>query len=158
VRFLERLGEETLQSFATYDFLILDFLRREQPVPAHLRARLPALIEVGAVESMGRSRGTRHLLSWRLYAALGRSGTTTRVRGLHAPARKALLSAHLRAAGDGGAPMSELRQVLPSDSVASIRRMLDETRRAGLVRLRGERRWARWYAIPAMRQNGGPDV
>jgi ATP-dependent DNA helicase RecG len=96
------------------------------------------------------------LLSRRLYAALGRSGTATRVRGLDAPARKALLSAHLRAAGDAGAPMSELRQVLPSDPVASIRRMLDEMRRSGLVRLRGERRWARWYAIQAMRQNEGP--
>ena len=42
---------------SAYDFLILDFLRREQPVPAHLRARLPALIEVGAVESMRQNEG-----------------------------------------------------------------------------------------------------
>jgi ATP-dependent DNA helicase RecG len=158
VRFLERLGQETLRSFSTYDFLILDYLRREQPVPAHLKARLSALIDVGAVESVGRGRGTRYLLSRHLYAALGRRGTATRVRGLDAPTRKALLSAHLRAAGDAGAPMSELRQVLPSDSVASIRRMLEEMRRAGLVRLVGERRWARWYAMPSMRQNGEPDV
>jgi ATP-dependent DNA helicase RecG len=158
VRFLERLGQETLRSFSTYDFLILDYLRREQPVPVHLKAQLPALIDVGAVESVGRGRGTRYLLSRRLYAALGKKGTATRVRGLDAPTKKALLSAHLRAAGGAGAPMSELRQVLPSDSVASIRRMLEEMRRAGLVRLVGERRWARWYATPAIRQNEAPDV
>jgi ATP-dependent DNA helicase RecG len=158
VRFLERLGQERLRSFSTYDFLILDHLRREQPVPPHLKGRLPALIEVGAIESQGRGRGMRYLLSRRLYAALGRSGTATRVRGLDTPAKKALLSAHLRAAGDAGPPMSELRQVLPSDSVASIRRMLDEMRAAGLVRLRGQRRWARWYATPAMPQNGAPGV
>ena len=158
MRFLERLGQETLRSFSTYDFLILDYLRREQPVPAHLKARLPALIDVGAVESVGRGRGTRYLLSRRLYAALGRRGTATRVRGLDAPTRKALLSAHLRAAGDAGAPMLELRQVLPSDSFASIRRMLEEMRRSGLVRLVGERRWARWYATSAMSQDEAPDV
>ncbi len=44
VRFIERLGEEKLKSFSTYDFLALDYLRREQSVPEHLKASLPSLI------------------------------------------------------------------------------------------------------------------
>jgi hypothetical protein len=57
VRFLKRHGQETLRSFPSYDFLMLGYIRREQPVPAHLNARLPALIDVGAVESVGRGWG-----------------------------------------------------------------------------------------------------
>jgi len=158
VRFLERLGHETLRSFSTDDFLALDYLHREQPLPPHLRARIPALIEIGAVESVGLGRGTRYLLSRALYAALGRSGTATRVRGLDTPTKKALLAEHLRAQGDAGAPMSELRQVLPADSAASILRMLHDMQRNGLVRLVGSRRWARWYANAAIRQKNPSDA
>ncbi len=50
-----------------------------------------------------------------------------------------------------------VEDALDGDSVASIRRMLEEMTRAGLVRLVGERRWARWYATP-IRQNEAPDV
>lgn len=156
VRFLERLGQDTLRSFSTHDFLILDCLRREQPVPPNLRTRIPALVELGIVESVGRGRGMRYLLARQMYAALGRKGTATRVRGLDTPAKKALLLEHLRAAGEAGAPMAELRQVAPADSAASILRMLREMKRAGLVGLAGERRWARWYA--AMRQTPPPDA
>lgn len=157
VRFLEQLGNEKLHSFSTYDFLILDYLRREQPIPSPLKTRVSALVEMGAVESVGRGRGVRYLLAPQLYAALGRRGTATRVRGLDAATKKALLVEHLRAAGEAGAPMSELRQVLPSDSTASIRRMLQEMMGGGLVRLAGERRWARWY-VAAMRQKDSRDA
>ena len=61
VRFFERLGEEKLRSFSTYDFLVLDHLRREQGLPDHLKACLPGLIAAGAVESIGRGRGTRYI-------------------------------------------------------------------------------------------------
>jgi ATP-dependent DNA helicase RecG len=49
VRFMEQLGEETLRSFSTYDFLVLDYVERENPIPEHLKYRLPALIEIGEI-------------------------------------------------------------------------------------------------------------
>jgi ATP-dependent DNA helicase RecG len=75
VRFMERLGQERLKSFSTHDFLALDCLRREEALPDYLRARLPGLIAAGAVESIGRGRGTRYMLTRSLYAALGDKGT-----------------------------------------------------------------------------------
>ena len=46
---------------------------------------------------------------------------------------------------DIGAPMAELRQVLPADSDDSVLRMLKEMQAAGLATLRGQRRAARWF-------------
>ena len=153
VRFMERLGEETLQSFSTYDFLTLDCLHREQELPDHLKTRLPGLIAAGAVESIGRGKGTRYLLSQRLYAVLGAKGVYTRKRGLDRETNKALLERHLRGQGIAGSPLSELRQVLPSESESGVQRLLDELRSEGRVMLRGQKRWARWVIAASKAQN-----
>lgn len=148
VRFMERLGDETLRSFSTYDFLALDFVHREQSLPEHLKARLPGLVAIGAIESVGRGKGTRYLLSRRLYAALGAKGVYTRMRGLDRETNKALLEKHLRAQGEEGAPLAELRQVLPSESESGVQRLLDELRSEDRIVLKGSRRWARWVIKP----------
>jgi hypothetical protein len=43
--------------------------------------------------------------------------------------------------------MDELQQVLPSESRAQLKRLLDELRKERRVRLQGERRGARWFAV-----------
>jgi ATP-dependent DNA helicase RecG len=154
VRFMERLGDQTLRMFSTYDFLTLDYIHREQALPDHLKARLAGLIEAGAVESVGRGRGTRYLLCQRLYSALGAKGVYTRKRGLDKETNKALLEKHLHSQGKDGSPLSELRQVLPSQSESSIQRLLNELREEGRVDLQGKRRWARWVVVDPKARNG----
>lgn len=144
VRFLERLGEQTLRSFATDDFLALDALHREQPLPQQLKERLPGLVSVGAVEVVGRGRGARYILSEALYAALGAKGTHTRKKGLDHETNKALLLKHLSKQKEEGAPLAELRQVLPALPASAVQALLHELREAGDVFLLGQRRWARW--------------
>lgn len=146
LRFIERVGEETLAGFDTRDLLLLDRLQREEVVPEEFRSRLPRLVHLGIVESVGRGRGTRYLLSRRFYAAIGQRGAYTRRRGLDRGENKALLLQHLRDHAARGSPMSELQQVLPGQSRAQVKRLLDELRQEGLVRLEGTRRWARWFA------------
>lgn len=153
VRFVEGLGEETLRSFGTYDFLALDSLHREEPLTDPMKARLTGLIEAGAVEMIGRGRGTRYMLSQRFYAALGSKGVYTRKRGLDHETNKALLEQHLRRQGDVGSPFSELRQVLPGLAGSAIRRLLRELRAEGRLQVRGRRRWARWVIVPPKAQD-----
>nr|WP_319564477.1 hypothetical protein [uncultured Rhodoferax sp.] len=76
------MGEQTLRSFATDDFLALDALHREQPLSPALKERLPGLISVGAVESVESGRGTRYILSAAFHAALGASGHAHTQEGL----------------------------------------------------------------------------
>ncbi len=151
VRFLERLGEQTLRSFATDDFLALDALHREQPLSPALKERLPGLISAGAVESVGRGRGARYILSAAFHAALGASGAHTRKKGLDHETNKALLLKHVTKQQAQGAPLAELRQVLPALPSSAVQALMHELRDEKLVVLVGQRRWARWklaqYAI-----------
>lgn len=145
--FLERVGEETLASFDTRDLLVLDRLQRGEMVPYDLTGRLPRLVHVGVVESIGRGRGTQYLLSRRFAAALGQRAAYTRRRGLDREQNKELLLRHVRDGGDQGSPMSELQQVVPALSRDQVKAIMDELRREGRVRLSGERRWARWFPV-----------
>jgi ATP-dependent DNA helicase RecG len=148
VRFLEQLCSSTSYSFSTYDFLALDYVHREQALPDHLKDRIPALISAGAVESVGRGRGTRYILSQSLYAELGARGVYTRKRGLDHETNKALVLKHLQARKEVGAALSELQQVLPAESESAVQRLLAELRSEDRVMLRGARRWARWVIQP----------
>lgn len=147
--FIERVGEERLASFDTRDLLILHRLQANEPVPEELRARLPRLLEIGVVESVGRGRGARYLLSRRFYSAMGQRGVHTRRRGLGREEHKALILRHLREHGrQEGVALGELQEVLPSRSRHQLNQMLSELRDEGLVRLEGQRRWARWFPVP----------
>lgn len=144
VRFMERLGEETLRSFTTRDYLALECLQHERDLPAPLRERLPGLVAAGAVEALGRGKGTHYILSEALYAVLGAKGTHTRRKGLDHETNKALLLKHLARQGSEGAPLAELRQVLPALPASAVQALLAELRAEGRVALEGQRRWARW--------------
>ncbi|OGA65446.1 MAG: transcriptional regulator [Betaproteobacteria bacterium RIFCSPLOWO2_12_FULL_65_14] len=147
VRFLERLGAERLASFGTHDFLVLDAVRNQRPVPENLRERLDRLVEFGVIERLGRGRGARLMLSKALYAAMGATGAYTRKRGLDHETNKALLLKHLKDGRGTGSPLSELQQVLPALSARRVQRLMDELRQEKKVRLEGRRRWARWFFV-----------
>ncbi|HRM00736.1 MAG TPA: ATP-binding protein [Acidovorax sp.] len=144
VRFMERLGEETLRSFSTMDYLALECLEQGKPLPIALKERLPGLVAAGAAEAIGRGKGTRYILSEALYASLGAKGTYTRQRGLDRETNKTLLLTHLVKQGGQGAPLAELRQVLPALPESAVRDLLRELRDEGKLALQGQRRWARW--------------
>jgi ATP-dependent DNA helicase RecG len=80
IRFLERLGQERLQHFSTYDFLALNAICHDLQLTETMRSRVPGLIEAGAIESTGRGRGVRYHLSRALYAALGKKGVYSNSR------------------------------------------------------------------------------
>jgi ATP-dependent DNA helicase RecG len=149
IRYLERLGNEKLASFTTHDFLMLDLLQREQPIPDSLRPRLARLVELGAVERISRGRGTRYILSRSLYGHIGQKGTYTRKRGLDRETNKELLLKHLRDAGTAGSALPELMQVLPQLTRRQIWKLLDELRAEGRASMTGVRRGARWHVGPS---------
>jgi ATP-dependent DNA helicase RecG len=145
LRFLEEVGRERQASFSTEDFLVIDLVHREQPVPAYLAPRLQALREQGVIERVGRGRGTRHLLSRRFYRFLGKGGAYTRRRGLDRETNKALLVRHIEDSAATGTTLAELQQVLPNLSRDQVRTLLRELKRAGRVEVRGATKAGRWF-------------
>jgi len=147
VRFLEQVGRETQASFDVHDFVLLDHIHREEPIPAGLQSRLRRLADLGVVETIGRGRGTRYLLARRFYSAGGERGLYTRRRGLDREQNKALLFQHLQDAFPDGCAMAELQQVLPALGRRAIQVLLDELRGEGRIRVEGKTRGARWFAV-----------
>ena len=146
VRFLEDVNRQLQASFDVHDFLLIDRIHREEPVPDPLHARLRRLIELGVVESFGRGRGTRYLLARRFFSTIGQAGVYTRRKGLDREQNKALLLKHIRSRSPQGCAMAELQQVLPALSRQMVKGLLHELRAEGVIRLEGSRRGARWFA------------
>jgi ATP-dependent DNA helicase RecG len=150
LRFMEEVGRERLATFATEDFLVVDLVHREQPVPTYLLPRAQYLFEQGVIERIGKGRGTRYLLSRRFYRFLGKGGVYTRRRGLDRETNKALLLRHIAESRDQGVPFQELNQVLPGLPRSSIQSLLRELRAEGTIRLAGAKRGARWLPATGM--------
>jgi ATP-dependent DNA helicase RecG len=142
LRFLERLGGETQRGLSLDDLIVLDAVHREARLPERVRARIPHLVALGAVERVSK---TKLVLSKRFYVSRGRPGEYTRRKGLDRETRKALLVKHIESAGDQGAPLEELSQVLPEASRNELKVLLRELKQEGLAHTRGVKRGARWH-------------
>jgi len=145
IRFLEKVGQERLQSFNTYDFLVLDHLQHGRSVPKTLKPALMRLINSGVVETIGRGRGTRYILSRSLYKYIGEKGTYTRQKGLDRDTNKALLLKHIKENAKNGARLDELQQVLPALSRNQVQTLLRELKNDHKISVKGRARVARWF-------------
>jgi ATP-dependent DNA helicase RecG len=145
--FLERLAQERQLVLHVDDLLVLDAIHRELPIPEPVAPRLGNLLELGAVERLGRGRGVRYLLAERFYKTVGKPGTYTRKKGLDRETNKALLLQHLTH-NEEGSPLSDLQGVLPGLSSKQIQHLLAEMKEQSTVHVVGTTRAARWFAGP----------
>ncbi|HVE70220.1 MAG TPA: hypothetical protein VNI54_02540 [Thermoanaerobaculia bacterium] len=143
---LERVAEEGSYSFATADLFVLDHLRRGDPVPPELKARLQRLVENNIVERFGRGRGVKYIPSRRFAEFLGDPAAYTRDRGLDRGTNKELLVKHLDLRGTEGCTLSELTLVLPQLTLEQVRTLLKELKQEQRVHLVGTTRSARWFS------------
>lgn len=151
LQFFQKIGHETLSAFSTQDFLVVDFIHRDQAVPADLQDHLPRLLDLGVIESQGRGRNRKYFLSRSFYTALGERGTYTRRRGLDKETNKELLLKHIEDSEREGARFEEFLQVLPSLSRRQIKGLMEELKSEGRVHVVGRTKGARWH--PGSRSN-----
>lgn len=142
LRFLEQLGGETRATFTTRDFLVIDLVHREQPIPVELEPRLPNLVDRAIIENVG---GGKYLLSRRLYGLLGQKGVFPRQRGLDRARNKSLLLEHMEDHRQEGSRMADLLQVLPSLSRRQVKGLLRELKLEGSAHFTGRTSQVRWY-------------
>jgi ATP-dependent DNA helicase RecG len=140
--FLEQVSTQTSVSFSVEDLLILDDIHKDETVPPQFKDRLNLLRERGVVETTGRGRGTRYILSRRFYSFIGKRGVYTRKRGLDREANKALIIKHLDTFGRAG--ISELEEALPGLARSQIHSLLRDLRKEERVRRVGEKRGSQW--------------
>ena len=148
LRFLEQVGQEQLALFTTGDFLVLDYVHREEPVPDELGPNLPPLVDKGVIERVGRGKGTRHILSRQFYDFLGQKGVYTRKRGLDRETNKMLLLKHIVDNRKTGCQLREMNQVLPALSRTAVQSLLRDLKGSGIIHNTGRTKAARWYPGP----------
>ncbi len=144
LRFLQQVEKETQSGFRTEDLIILDLVHRELPIPDAMKARVPELRATGVLETVGRGRGTRYILSRRFYDFAGARGAYTRRRGLDRETHKELLLKHLADRGTEGSALAELSQVLPELSQRQVQELLKALRDEGRAELNGHGAGAKW--------------
>ena len=145
LRFLEEVGKETLASFTTEDFILLEAIHREENIPDRIKARIPYLKEKKIIEVVSRGRGTRYILSRSLYKYLEKPGSYTRLKGLNRETNKALIEKHVKE--NPGCKFWELRQVLPDLSKDQIKKIMQSLKREGKIRVEGMKRAAVWFPV-----------
>jgi len=145
LQFLEKVGREKLELFSTADFLLLDVVHREQPVPEHLKSRLHKLVAMGVIEKFGRGRGVRYILGRRFYKMTGQKGLYTREKGLDRETNKELLLKHILKNQKTGSRLKELMQVLPAHTMPQVQTLLRELKAEGKIHKTGKTRGALWY-------------
>jgi ATP-dependent DNA helicase RecG len=146
VAYLNRIGRQRLESFDLNDLIALELVHRQKPVPDQLQTSLVKLKEAGVIESPRKGKRGKLMLTQAFYGAIGDRAAYTRRVGLGEDEKQALLLKHLRSCGDEGAPIGELEDVVTDVPRTTLYRMLGKLREAGLITIRGERRWARWVA------------
>lgn len=145
LRFLEKIGKETLASFTLEDLLVLDLIHKERKISLDLKDRLPGLKDRGVIEVVGHGKGTRYLLSKRFYQFIGKKGTYTRKRGLDRETNKKLLEKHIEENKKEGSQLRDLIQVLPTLSRPQIQTLLSELKGEERIHSVGRTKAGRWY-------------
>jgi len=157
LRFLERVGPERSQRLTTEDLLVLDLLRRDERVPLPLAGRLGVLREGGLVETIGHGRGTRYLLSRKLFAEMGEKATYTRRRGLQRDKLKARLAQHLENFPDDGQSLRKLHEVHPELTYGQVKGLMQELHAENRVHCLGRGRGAKWLPGPEPSELAGKE-
>ncbi len=148
LRFLAKLNQKDIASFTATDFLVLDYVHKENPVPSdppELKTQLKHLVGLGVIESIGRGRSVQYMLCKQYYLHAKKSGVYTRKQGLDRDTNKELLLKHIRANKVEGARLSDLCQVLPALSEKQVQNLLLELKTKELLHMRGKTKGALWF-------------
>lgn len=156
VEFLQEFVANRPSALGIEDLLVLDLVSREAPIPKSLKPRLGVLVEEGALERVGRGRGTRYLLSKRYYRLSGRRGEYTRRKGLDRETNKALLMKHIEDNSREGSPLRDLCTVLHALSQAQVQTLLRELKADKRIHVLGRTRAGRWF--PGSDSTGDSDA
>jgi ATP-dependent DNA helicase RecG len=147
VRFVEKVGKQSMASFGTHDWMIFAQAARGEKIPANLRYRLKRLIDLGMVE---RGPGKTYILARKYYEFAGQRGTYTRKKGLDRDQNLALLVKHIEENKSRGTKLEELCQVLPALARTQVQSLLKTLKRRGTVHSRGQKKAGLWFPGPAL--------
>jgi len=99
VRFLEKIVNEKQVSFSFDEIYELEMLREQKVVanPQHKEK----FLKLGIVEKIGKTSGTKYMLSHKYYSYEEKPGIYTRIKGISREKKKELILNHIQREGQG---------------------------------------------------------
>ena len=142
IRLLKAIGDQTLSSFSTEDFLTIRAVLAGIKLSPPMKRRVPRLVDLGVLEKVGRSKV---LVARHYYKSIGKGGTFTRLKGLDKATNKELLKKHMRDMGNSGVRRSDFQSVLPALGLRQIQWLLKELEKNGEIFHIGRTNAALWF-------------
>lgn len=99
VKFLEKIMKEKQIGFSFDEIYELEMLR-EQKIVANLQHK-EKFLKLGIVEKIGKTSGTKYMLSHRYYSYEEKPGVYTRIKGISREKKKELILSHIQREGQG---------------------------------------------------------
>jgi ATP-dependent DNA helicase RecG len=139
ILFLKKTEAERGGPFSAHEYLVLDLVRRGEPIPKSNREVLVSLKKAALVESKGHGRGTLYALSPQYYSA------TDRAQMLDRDAAKAVLVQFIEDHRSDGCTLADMLGKFPSVSRDQLKAMLKELKSEGKAHSVGRTKGGRWY-------------
>ena len=152
LKFLERVGDETLAVLDPHDFLILGLIASGKRLPIELQPHVPRLIELGILNRTGRGKP---ILSRKLSNVTEVRVSNTENQLVSLGPKQFRLLDYIQSRAEAGSAMEDLLKQFPDLSRTTIKRLLGELRAKGLSHSKGASRLARWF--PASEESFGPE-
>lgn len=143
VKFLEKIINEKQVVFSFDEIYELEKLR-ERKVLSLLKHK-EKFLKIGVIEKVGKTSGTKYILSHQYYSYQERPGIYTRIKGFDRESKKELILEHIRREGRGR--REDFLDVFPDFKSGDVANLLNELKTKGKIKHEGSRRAGYWVII-----------
>ncbi|TAL57741.1 MAG: hypothetical protein EPN85_13345 [Bacteroidetes bacterium] len=140
VKFLEKVANEQQIIFSFDEIYELEKLR-EKKILSVLNHK-EKFLKLGIIEKVGKTSGTKYILSHRYYSYQEKPGVYTRIKGFSRESKKELIMEHIRREGKGR--RDDFIDAFPELQPNDISNFLQELKREGKIEREGSDRAGYW--------------
>lgn len=140
VLFLEKVGHEKQVQFSLDEICALEKIRKTQTLNNLVSKE--KFLELGIIEKIGKTRGSKYILSHRYYAHKNRTGIYTRLVGISREKQKELIRQHLKKNIRG--KREDFQDIFPELKLMDISNLLQELKHERTIVHSGSRKKGYW--------------
>jgi len=140
VQFLEKIYNEKQEQFSFDELLELENLRKERIVQ-ELKYK-SKFLDLGIIEKIGKTSGTKYILSHRYYKSEKKTGVYTRIKGTTRDYKKELILKHITR--EGGGTRQDFIDVFTEMSPKDISNLLQELKQDNKIERVGSPATGKW--------------
>ncbi|MFB6181676.1 MAG: RNA-binding domain-containing protein [Candidatus Magasanikbacteria bacterium] len=143
ITFLEKVSQEKELTLSVDEIVELERIREKRQVK-DLKFK-EKFLDMGIVEKLGRTKGTKYILSHKYYEHKDKTGIHTKLKGISRDRKKELIIQHIEENGSG--QMSEFKDIFPNLKQEEISNLLRDLKKEELIKFKGHPKTGRWILL-----------